>query len=321
MRRRRFRPFRKARFFLIQTVALWLCLMLICLTSSGLTQGETVVLRALEHLGKPYVLGAAGPDRFDCSGLVMYCLEPEGFEFPYHAAAIIGTDERYPLITDPRALLAGDVVCFDTVRDKDPSDHMGFWIGGNRFVHASSTGEVKVSALEDFYLEKDRVYRSELNVFDDYTEGERIKFFGEVPRTVWENMCAFDKYPEKLEIFKRDDVMTEMALTSYKEAVLGQWAMELQGRIVPETMELLRHCRKMHKDEDCVDYDRHYWGKFVRLRNYLGKNTLEDTCLLTHIVDALEAGDYAKASELQIEMQEKVEEMRDLYVKYRKNLF
>jgi hypothetical protein len=82
---------------------------------------------------------------------------------------------------------------------------------------------------------------------------------------------------EKLEIFKRDDVMTEMALTSYKEAVLGQWAMELQGRIVPETMELLRHCRKMHKDEDCVDYDRHYWGKFVRLRNYLGKNTLEDT--------------------------------------------
>ncbi len=174
---------------------------------------------------------------------------------------------------------------------------------------------------EDFYLEKNRVYRSELNVFDDYTEEERIKFFGEAPRTVWENMCAFDKYPEKLEIFKRDDVMTEMALTSYKEAVLGQWAMELQGRIVPETMELLRHCRKMHKEEDCVDYDRHYWGKFVRMRNYLGKNTLEGTCLLTLIVDALEAGDYAKASELQIEMQEKVEEMRALYVKYRKNLF
>ena len=174
---------------------------------------------------------------------------------------------------------------------------------------------------EDFYLDKDRVYRSELNVFDDFTEEERTKFFGEVPRTVWENMCAFDKYPEKLEIFKRDDVMTDMALLSYKEAVLGQWSMELQGRIVPETMDLLRHCRKMHKEEDCVDYDRHYWGKFVRVRNYIGKNTLEDICLLTQILDALEAGDYAKASDLQIEMQEKVEEMRDLYVKYRKNLF
>jgi len=174
---------------------------------------------------------------------------------------------------------------------------------------------------EDFYLDADRVYRSELNVFDDYTEEERTKYFGEVPRTVWENMCAFDKYPDKLDIFKRDDVMTEMALASYKEAVLEQWAMELQGRIVPDTMEMLRHCRKVHKDEDCVDYDRHFWGKFVRLRNYLGKNTLEDTCLLTRILDALEAGDFAKASDLQIEMQEKVEETRDLYVKYRKNLF
>lgn len=154
MPRRRFCPFRKARFFLIQTVALWLCLMLICLTCSGLTQGEVVVMRALEHLGKPYVLGAAGPDRFDCSGLVMYCLTPEGFEFPYHSAEIIGTDENYPLLTSPHDLLPGDVICFDTVRDRDPSDHMGFWIGGNRFVHASSTGEVKISALEDFYLEK-----------------------------------------------------------------------------------------------------------------------------------------------------------------------
>lgn len=153
-RRPRFRPHRAARFLLIQTTALWLCLMLILLTCSGFTQGEVVVRRALEQLGKPYVLGAAGPERFDCSGLVMYCLSPEGFEFPIHAAAVIGTDERYPLITDPRDLLAGDVVCFDTVRDSDPSDHMGFYIGGNRFVHASSTGEVKISALEDFYLER-----------------------------------------------------------------------------------------------------------------------------------------------------------------------
>ena len=153
-RRPRFRPHRKARFFLIQTVALWLCLMVICLTCSGLTQGEVVVLRALPHLGKPYVLGAAGPDQFDCSGLVMYCLEPEGFVFPIHSAELIGTDENYPLITSPRELLVGDVVCFDTVRDRDPSDHMGFYIGGNQFVHASSTGEVRINALEDFYLEK-----------------------------------------------------------------------------------------------------------------------------------------------------------------------
>ena len=133
-RRQRFRPHRAARFILIQTAALWLCLMVILATCSGFTQGEVVAMRAMEHLGKPYVLGAAGPDQFDCSGLVMYCLGPEGFEFPYHSAEIIGTDERYPLIENPRDLLVGDVVCFDTVNDRDPSDHMGFYIGGNQFV-------------------------------------------------------------------------------------------------------------------------------------------------------------------------------------------
>ena len=175
MRHRRFRPFRKARFFLIQAVALWLCLMLICLTCSGLTQGEVVVRRALEHLGKPYVLGAAGPDRFDCSGLVMYCLTPEGFEFPYHSAEIIGTDENYPLLKSPHDLLPGDVICFDTVRDRDPSDHMGFWIGGNRFVHASSTGEVKISALEDFYLEKFTGARRYVQVYTYLPTGKQIR--------------------------------------------------------------------------------------------------------------------------------------------------
>ena len=78
---------------------------------------------------------------------------------------------------------------------------------------------------EDFYLEKDRVYRSELDVFDEYTEEERDKYFGKAPRTVWgEYKSLLDLYPEKLEIFKRDDVMTEMALESYKEATLVQWA-------------------------------------------------------------------------------------------------
>ena len=174
---------------------------------------------------------------------------------------------------------------------------------------------------EDFYLDKNRMYRSERNIFEDYTEEERNRYFGKAPRTVWENICAFDKYPEKLNIFKRDDVMTDMALESYKEAVLEQWTMELKSRIVPETMDLLRSCVRIHTEDESVDYDRHYWGKILRLRNYLGKNTLDETCLLTQIVEAIDEKDYAKASELQILMQEKVEELRELYVKYRKNLF
>ena len=178
---------RRARFILIQTVALWLCLALICQLSSGLTQGETVALRALEHLGKPYVLGEAGPDRFDCSGLVMFCLAPEGFEFPLHSAEMIGTDERYPLITDIGQLLTGDIVCFDTVRDRDPSDHMGFYLGARQFVHASSTGEVKISSLdEEFYRERFTGARRYVQVYTYLPTGKQIsKTLDELGVTAW----------------------------------------------------------------------------------------------------------------------------------------
>jgi len=174
---------------------------------------------------------------------------------------------------------------------------------------------------EDFYLDKDRMYRSEKDVFDEYTQEERDKFFGKAPSTVWENIKAFDEYPEKLNIFKRDDVMTEMALESYKVAILDQWATELHNRIIPDTMDLIRACSKAHDDLDCVDFDRSNWEKIQRLRNHLGRDTLDDYCLLTQVKMALDEGDYDKASDLQIEMQEKVQQLTELYIIYKKNLF
>ena len=174
---------------------------------------------------------------------------------------------------------------------------------------------------DDFYLDTDRIYRSEKNVFDEYTEEERSRYFGRAPRTVWENIQAFEDYPEKLDIFRRDDVMSDIALASYKEAIRAQWATELHDRIIPDTMDFVRECCKAHDDLDCVDYDRYYWGKIQRLRNELGRDTLDEFCLLTRIKRALDRGEYDQASAMQIEMQQKVIELTDLYITYKKNLF
>lgn len=174
---------------------------------------------------------------------------------------------------------------------------------------------------EDFYLEKDRLYRSELDVFEEYTEQERNELFGRVPRTVWENICAFEDNPDKLQVFQRDDVMTPITLESYKEAIVAQWATELHNRIVPNTMDLIRHCVKCHDESDCVDYDVVYWEKINTIRNLLGRDKLNEQCLLTRIVRALDKRDFETASDLQIEMQEKVKELTDLYIIYKKNLF
>ena len=174
---------------------------------------------------------------------------------------------------------------------------------------------------EDFYLERDRLYRSELDVFEEYTSQERDVLFGRAPRTVWENICAFDDHAEKLEIFQRDNVMTPITLASYKEAIVGQWATELHNRIIPNTMDLVRNCVKCHDDSDCVDYDVVYWEKINEIRNFLGKDRLNEQCLLTRIVRALDSKDYDTASRLQVEMQGKVKELTDLYIIYKKNLF
>ena len=144
--------YKGARWVYVQTVALGLCLVLIGLLFSGLTQGERMAVEALRHLGKEYVLGQRGPERFDCSGLVISCAEKEGIGGLPHAAR-----ELYEL-GRPVALwqlLPGDMLCFDTVRDGDPCDHVGFWLGGGQFVHASSAkGEVTVSDFEGYYKEK-----------------------------------------------------------------------------------------------------------------------------------------------------------------------
>ena len=174
---------------------------------------------------------------------------------------------------------------------------------------------------EDFYLEKDRIYRSEKDVFDEYTQEERDRYFGKAPRTVWENIRAFDMNPEKLDIFKRDDVMTDNTLESYKQAVISQWETELRGRIIPDTMDVIRDCSRTHTDEDSVDYDRRAWERISRLRDDLGRNTLDETCLLTRIVHALEDRDYETASDLLCTMQDEVENLIDMYLSYRKNLF
>jgi len=173
----------------------------------------------------------------------------------------------------------------------------------------------------DFYLEKDREYRSEKDVFIDYTAEERDRLFGKVPRTVWENLCSFEKYPEKVKVFMQDDVMTSPTLESFKEAILAQWATELHNRIIPNTMDLVRECKKLHDDGDCTNFDISNWQEIQLMRIDLAQDSIKEKSLLTRIKIALDTQDYDTASDLQIEMQGAVEKLVDAYVSYKKNLF
>ncbi len=174
---------------------------------------------------------------------------------------------------------------------------------------------------EDFYLEKDRVYRTEKHVFDDYTQEERDKYFGRAPETVWENLKIFMSDDEKLKVLQRDGVMPMRSIESYYEAALSQWKNELHNRILPNCMDVIRDTVKLHDDAMAADIDLLNWKKVDELRRELGKNTMEYTCLLKRIGLALDEDRYDEASDLQLELQKKMAELSSLYTTYKKNLF
>lgn len=179
----------------------------------------------------------------------------------------------------------------------------------------------KSAGEEGFYLEKDRAYRSEYDVFEHYTEEERNKLFGTPPATVWENICSLNKYPDKLKTLSQNDVFTEKIIASFKTSALMQWTTELKNRIIPQNIKLVRECKKVHDIDYATDLDVVNWEKVNHLRTYLMKDSLNQKSLFTRIRESIDNMEYDLVSDLQIEMSEKVLLLKKLYANYKRNLF
>ncbi|MCH3953914.1 MAG: glutamine synthetase [Eubacterium sp.] len=173
---------------------------------------------------------------------------------------------------------------------------------------------------EDFYLEKNREYRSEEDVFENFTEEERNRLFGKAPATVWQNLKAFDLYPDKMKIYKNNDIFPDLIIESYRAAILAQWKTELHDRLIPSVMEYVRGCKRLHNYDDFTDYDVKNWNEIDALRHELAKDTITDKALLSRTKQALDDGLYDVASDLQLEVKAKKEKLTQLYENYKKNL-
>lgn len=182
--------------------------------------------------------------------------------------------------------------------------------------------EISKSAGDDsVYLEKSRVYRSEENVFEAFNQEQRDEIFSKPPATVYENMQALEKYKDKVEILKKDDVFTDSIIDSYKTSTLEFWAKELKGRIVENNRDKVRDCFKIHDTEEISDLDIVNWTKVENMRWELMKDTVEKKSLFSQIDVAIDEKEYQTASNLQIEMSKKVNELIELYNQYKKNIF
>ncbi|MBR3745486.1 MAG: glutamine synthetase, partial [Selenomonadaceae bacterium] len=176
----------------------------------------------------------------------------------------------------------------------------------------------KKAGQDGFYLEKNRDYRSEADVFEDYTAEERDAMFGAPPATVWENMQAFDNYPAKVKVITAGGALRTQIIKSFKAGAILRWKTEIIARILPEMRDIVRHAQLIESNSR-TDQDSYNWNKVKDLREYLAKDSIDKKSLFTRLTNALKSGDFATASKLQVEMYDKIEELKALYDEYVNN--
>lgn len=170
------------------------------------------------------------------------------------------------------------------------------------------------------YLDTNRAYRSEKDVFEDYTQEERNQMFGVAPATVWENILGYKNNPQLVETLAQGDGFTKDLMESFIASILKRWKLVLAHRIIPNNLQVVRDMVAVHTETNNSVDDKRY-AEVNELRFYLAKDSEERTSLFTRLTDALAAGDYDTASKLQIEMNDKMEELEEKYANYSKNIF
>ena len=176
----------------------------------------------------------------------------------------------------------------------------------------------KKAGQDGIYLEKSRAYRSEQDVFEDYTAEERNAMFGAPPATVWENMEAFEKYPAKVKVITAGGALRPQIIKSFREGALLRWKTEIIARILPEMRDIVRKAQLIESPYR-TDQDSYNWNKLKAAREYLAKDSIDKKSLFTRLTNALNSGDFATASKLQVELYDKIEELKQLYDEYVKN--
>lgn len=122
-------------------------------SSGGGSQGGTVkggsgvsglISIARSKVGKPYVYGAKGPNSFDCSGFVYWCLNQAGVRQSYLTSSGWRSVGKYTKISNFGSLQAGDIIVV--------SGHVGIVAGGGKVIDASSSnGRVVERSLSSWW--------------------------------------------------------------------------------------------------------------------------------------------------------------------------
>jgi cell wall-associated NlpC family hydrolase len=98
---------------------------------------------ATSKVGSSYVWGAAGPNVFDCSGLMVWAFAQVGISLPHYSGAIYNMTARI----SAGQLQPGDFVFWGG----GGSEHVALYMGGNQLIHAFGSGGTRITALQGWW--------------------------------------------------------------------------------------------------------------------------------------------------------------------------
>ncbi len=113
---------------------------------------QQIVKYAKKLLGVRYVSGGYSTKGFDCSGFVGYVLDRFGISHDRTSSEL----SQSGTAVKREELQPGDLVFFDTNGGHNSINHVGIYIGNNKFIHASSylNRKVTISSLGDSYYNR-----------------------------------------------------------------------------------------------------------------------------------------------------------------------
>ncbi|MBR6211192.1 MAG: glutamine synthetase [Clostridiales bacterium] len=260
-----------------------------------------------------------------------------GFEAPTHAVASIGMDVLTP--SRNRSVLLGLVRSIDNkyatrfeLRAPNPHtntylclaavyqsmlDGIAYVLSTDKDTKALEAEFIKPYGESSDYLEKDRLYRCEDDIFEDMDSDERDRLFGKPSENVYHSIYILKSNPDVEPILCNGDVFNSMILDSYYQAMLGRWEMELLEKIIPANLQTIRNV--VRKDDGSNSYDDNLWNEIVSLKVRLAKDSDTETSIFTKIKNAIGERNWEETSKYQLEMKSTMKELRAKYKAYCEN--
>ena len=263
-------------------------------------------------------------------------LQP-GFEAPTHVVASLGLDIHTPSRNRTVLLcLIRNSENYEQTRFeiRSPNPHTNTYLcisaisqcmlDGIRYaVHSSkSTKELenmfcKEPGEHGDYLEDERCYRSEDDIFEKHSAEERNRLFGTPPATVYESIRTLLHDDALIPVLCSGSVFTDDLLASYAHAMLDAWQTDLSDNIIFQNLTQIRNLVAYHNPQN--SYDEGMWKEIDKIKNRLAKDTQDYVSIFKEIRLAIDAKNLRELSRLQLQMSVLQNEVMALYAEYCQN--